>query len=149
MSQSSTRVARGVLVAMGIVFLAVGLAYLLSPVTMMSYVDVQVESATARNDIRAVYGGVNVGLGVFFLFSAARANWLAPALFASLLVFVALVAGRIASLVLDGTPSVMIFLVAAVETGGIVASAWGLLGLRSKKREERETEGPAALDVLK
>ncbi|MEZ4220509.1 MAG: DUF4345 domain-containing protein [Polyangiaceae bacterium] len=149
---SQDRIARGVLALAGLVFLGVGVAFLLSPESMAAHIDLQLSSVNAKNDVRAMYGGVNAGLSLFFLACAARRSWLAAGLFAAMLCCVGLAAGRVASLVMDGTPGAMLFLFFGVELLGAVGCAWGLFSLRGPRRkddEEPASEGPAALDALK
>lgn len=149
MARARTSVARGVLAAIGLLYVGIGLAALLSPATVAGYADITLEATSAKSDVRAVYGGLAVGLGVFFLVGAVHRPWVGPALLATLLTFVGLLAGRITSVVLDGSPGAVVYLFTAAELLGAVASGWALLRLRETQREEPDTEGPAAIDALK
>ncbi|HMR06493.1 MAG TPA: DUF4345 domain-containing protein [Polyangiaceae bacterium] len=148
---SQDRVARGVLVLCGLAFLAVGIAFLVTPVSMAAHVGITLDAVSSKSDLRAVYGGLDAGLGLFFLACAGRRSWVAPGLFAAMLCFVGLVAGRITSLTLDGAPGALVFLLFGSELLGAVGSAWGLFSLRPHRKDDEEPagEGPALLDALK
>ncbi len=149
---SGDRVARGVLVLCGLAFLAIGIAFLMTPESMAAHIGITLEAVSAKSDIRAVYGGLDTGLGVFFLACAGRRSWVGPGLFAAMLCFVGLVAGRITSLTMDGAPGALVFLLFGSELLGAVGSAWGLFSLRPKRAKEDEEpagEGPSVLEALK
>ena len=50
-------------------------AFLASPASFAALVDISLMSTTADNDFRAVYGGVSLGLALFFLASLSRPAW--------------------------------------------------------------------------
>jgi hypothetical protein len=64
-------------------------------------------------DMRATYGGVAFGIGLFFAIAATRPQWQRPALTASLLVDSSIGAARAVGIVVDGEPnSWMLFFLA-------------------------------------
>ena len=64
-----------------------------------------VQSINALNEVRANYGGMQMGIGLL-LVSAALMTWLTrPALLALSLVTGGLVVGRLMSIMIDGTPN--------------------------------------------
>jgi hypothetical protein len=65
-----------------------------------------------RTEIRAFYGGLEVGLGLFLLIAASIRRWIAAGLVAVILGFGCTAAGRALGLVLDApeAPGVLIFL---------------------------------------
>ena len=75
------------------------------PVAAMAGVELGVQSINALNEVRANYGGMQIGIGIL-LFSAGLLSWLSrPALLALSLITGGLVVGRIVSMVLDGMPN--------------------------------------------
>lgn len=114
------------------IYAGIGVAFLIAPSTMASFVDVMLHSVTADNDIRAVYGGVNIGLGVFFAISATRPAWYQPALFVVILTLGGLAGARFLSWAVAGMPSAIGFALHASEVLGLMLSA---IALRSLSKE--------------
>ena len=87
---------------LGLMLVAFGFAYLMFPVSMAALTGVSVSTPAAITDIRATYGGLQLGVGAFLLWSA-----LAPDRIPSGLLALGLSAGGVAScrlvgLVVDG-----------------------------------------------
>ena len=75
------------------------------PVAAMAGVELGVQSINALNEVRANYGGMQIGIGIL-LFSAALLQWLSrSALLALSLITGGLVVGRLVSIMLDGMPN--------------------------------------------
>lgn len=55
----------------GLVFAATGATFLIAPELMVA-LDAAAPSPDALNDVRAVYGGIELGLGLYFLACARR-----------------------------------------------------------------------------
>ncbi len=64
----------------GPLFLAIGAAYLVSPVAMAAVTELGVATATATIDVRGYYGGQLAGIGALVLLGAVRPAY-APAAF--------------------------------------------------------------------
>ena len=93
------------LVLSGIGFMLIGVNTFRDPVAAMAGVELGVQSINALNEVRANYGGMQIGIGIL-LFSAGLLSWLSrPALLALSLITGGLVVGRIVSMVLDGMPN--------------------------------------------
>lgn len=106
-------------------FFAVGAMFILAPERSRSYVHLDVTSPIARTDIRAVYGGGNIGAGVFLVLCAVR-RWTFPGLFAALCLFSGLAAARTLGFILDEAPRSINALLLAGETAG-TAVAFALI----------------------
>ncbi|MCB9707087.1 MAG: DUF4345 domain-containing protein [Myxococcales bacterium] len=120
---------RILLAVAGLSFAGLGVAFLIWPTEMVANVDIHATSALARNDIRAVYGGLEVALGVTLL--GARepvAQGLAIRLLA--LLFCGLVLSRVLSIVVDGAPADPGALLLALELSGLAATAVAFRKLR-------------------
>ena len=76
-------------------------------------------------DMRATYGGVAFGIGLFFGVAATRPQWLRPALVASLLVDSSIGAARAVGIVADGNPNawMLFFLATEVIFAGVIVLA--------------------------
>jgi hypothetical protein len=94
---------------------------------MASLVDVVVASATADNDVRAVYGGVASGLALFFWLAASRPEWFRPALAAQIFTMGGLAGARFISWAVAGPPEPIGY---ALHLGEFVGFAAGIVALR-------------------
>lgn len=117
---------RFVLVASALAFAGIGLAFLIDPAAMARHVGLALEGPTADNDVRAVYGGLQLGCAAFLLLCAIRPAWHAPGLLAQLLLFGGLVTARLVSWAAVGLPSRLGLALHAAETTGLLLGglAW-------------------------
>lgn len=95
-------ISRIFLILMGLSALNIALQAIADPQTVMNFVDVQLGNVTARNSIRALYGGVNLAFALFWLYAAFRAQ--REGLILGVLYTGGFVAGRLLSIVMDGMP---------------------------------------------
>ena len=122
---------------MGLSALNIALQALADPQTVMSFVDVELGNVTARNSIRALYGGVNLAFALFWLYAAFRAQ--REGLILGALYTGGFVLGRLLSIALDGTPGAFAMQWLAVE-GVCAVGAVMLLGLKpGLRRKSRST----------
>jgi|JI8StandDraft_1071087.scaffolds.fasta_scaffold342520_1 Domain of unknown function (DUF4345) len=87
---------------LGAATLNIALQAIANPQAIMDNVQVTLGNITARNSIRALYGGVNLAFGLFWLFSAFKAR--REGLLLALLYTGGFAAGRLMSIALDGPP---------------------------------------------
>ena len=92
---------RIVLWGMGLGFVAFGVAYLVDPHGMMEIVGVQLTSPSGAADIRAIYGGLQLALGLFLLACARRDDWTSPGLLATSYAFSFVAGCRLAGIARD------------------------------------------------
>lgn len=118
--------ARAVLALSALAFAGIGAAFLLAPADMGTHVDVALGSVTAHNDVRAVYGGLQLGVALWLALAAARGEWLRPALLAQLCVFGGLFGARLLSLALDGRPSDLALALQLAEAVALVCGGIAL-----------------------
>lgn len=85
-------------------------------------------NALALNDLRAVYGGLQLALATFFVIASRQPAWHPVALWLQMLTFGGLAAGRLLSLSLDGAPSALGFVLHGLEILGL---ACGIFAFRS------------------
>lgn len=118
---------RILLVLLGLMFLGFGVAFLLRPTQMAQMVRIELPEPTARTEIRAFYGGLEIGLAVFLFVCAATGAWVQPGLLAAGLACAGPALGRTVGLVLDGRPQSVIFTILAVEVACAAAAAVALV----------------------
>ena len=117
-------------------FAGPGLAFLLAP-EYLRLVDLTPTSATARSDVRAVFGGLELGLAAFFAVCARRPAARRAGLLAAALAFGGLALGRLLSLAGDGVPRALTFALWAPELLGCG------LALAALRRTAAEPHSPA------
>ena len=125
---------RFVLLGSAAAFAGVGVLFLLDPTGMAARVGVTLTGATADNDVRAVYGGLQLGCCAFLALCALRPAWHAPGVAAQLLLFGGLVAARVVSWTMAGLPDALGLGLHAAEGVGLL---FGVLAWRALPTEER------------
>lgn len=95
--------ARNVLLIIGALWVAFGVACLVAPAGMLAMVGIELTSAQSAAEIRAMYGGAQIGFGGFLLLGARRARLARPALLALALVMGGFALGRLLGIALDGS----------------------------------------------
>jgi hypothetical protein len=115
--------ARLVLALSALPFAGIGLAFLLAPAALAAHVDVALGSATADHDVRAVYGGLQLGCAALLAWGAARPERVRFALIAQLLLYGGLAAARVLGWAVAGAPSALGLALHAAEALGFGA-AW-------------------------
>lgn len=97
-----------------LVFGITGLAALAAPAALLSAADVVLAPESGLAEIRAFYGGAELGLAAFFGLCAAR-GWLRPGLWAVACVAGGTFAGRMLGIALAEVPSQGMLMVGAFE----------------------------------
>ncbi len=119
--------ARLLLRASALAFAGIGVAFLVAPSAMGRFVDVSLTGATADNDVRSVYGGLQIACGALLWSASRRDEWLRPGLLAQLILFSGLAGGRFVSWAVVGLPDTLGLALHGAEVLAIVA---GLLCLQ-------------------
>lgn len=128
---STDRLAPVVLALCGCAMLYVGWTGLRAPAALMDPLGIPLQGAAAYSEIRAAYGGMHVGIGLFLIATALRAPLRTVGLWANLCIMGGLVVGRLASLVVDGAPGGFALGLLAAEGVAALASVL-LLGARTR-----------------
>jgi hypothetical protein len=121
MTPAAAWLALGALVTIGF-----GVAYLLHPHGMARMVGIALPSPGARADYRAIYGGAQVGIGVFFGLAALRPGWHAPGLAALCLFALGFGVARLGSLARERVARDPQWIVGALELIAGLVTAWML-----------------------
>ena len=94
--------ARILLALQALALVGLGLAYFIRPHEMANLSGMLLMAPAAITDVRAYYGGLQIGLGVFLLLAMSRLELARAALMLLVLVYAGLALGRIGGLWLDG-----------------------------------------------
>jgi len=100
---------RWILLGIGVIFVPFGMWALAQPVAVAGMTEVQLPTPAALADGRAVYGGLTLGLGAFFLLAALRRSMVRAGLWAAFLSIGAAGFGRALGVVLDGARGPAVF----------------------------------------
>lgn len=114
-------VSRVALALCAAIFAAIGFMFLFFPVYFASAVHIELRHAAGVTDLRAVYGGMDLGLAVFFFLCALR-GWIQPGLLASALAFGGLAFGRAFGFLVNGGFEGINRVLFACEAAGLVIS---------------------------
>jgi hypothetical protein len=117
---------RLILAAIGLIYAASGFLFLFSPGETAAVVGISFSDLGGQTDFRAMYGGLEVGVGTFLLICALRREFVRVGLFASACALMAMATARAVGLMLDGF-DVLELVVLITEAFGGAASTWGAL----------------------
>jgi hypothetical protein len=124
--------ARAYLYFVGVMGLVFGVWYLVAPVAWTDPTGFGPLGPNALTDVRATYGGFQIGLGLFTLWAAAEAARVRMALVLQALTIGAIGSCRLVGFAIDGSPNG--FLISAVVTE-TTFTALALVALRRLPRE--------------
>lgn len=125
------RLARIVLALSALPFAGIGVAFLVQPKAMALLVGVEVTDATADADVRAVYGGLQLGCALLLAGAATRPAWVHPGLVAQIVLYGGLAAARFVSYAVVGLPSALGL---ALHLGEIVGWICGVAAWQAVRR---------------
>ena len=101
-------------------FFGFGVWALFAPESMFAFRDTPLAAAPGRVDVRAFYGGLELGLALFFWLSSRRAAYERPALLAAALAFSGCVSARLAAMAWEASLTWPLGLAAAGELAGAI-----------------------------
>ena len=90
------------LILLALATLNISVQAILDPQAIFDNVQVQLGNLSARNSVRALYGGVNLAFGLFWLYAAFKQQQ--TGLLLALLYTGGFAVGRILSILMDGMP---------------------------------------------
>ena len=109
------------------IFGVFGVLFLVDPLRWLQVVELRAESGTAQAEVRAMYGGLELGIAAFLCWCALSPARLMLGLDASAMLMLGLGGGRLVGLLLAKRPRRLLWFFLAVELGG--GAACGLLAL--------------------
>jgi hypothetical protein len=120
-----------VLALSGAALVVVGVTGLVSPASLMDPLGITLPTVAGRNEIRATYGGMHLGVGLLLLAGAWHREHRRAALWLVVAFLGGLALGRLAGLLADGPPGAFVVQLWVPEAlaGGLAAA---LLSLRRR-----------------
>ena len=111
-----------------VLFVGFGVGFAAVPLELAEFVTGDAPSvSSAVIDMRATYGGVAIGTGLFFGYCARRASLVQIGLVASLLVIASIGLARVVGILIDGDPNAFMIFFLALE---VVFSGLTVVALR-------------------
>ncbi len=108
-----------------LIYLALGIGFLIKPDGMASGIEIPLPTPTARADLMATYGGLEIGLAVFLFLCWRDPAWLRMGLVASGLTFAGLGGARLVGiLVARGAVKPLLFWLLAAEAVLVALCFW-------------------------
>ncbi|HTM29738.1 MAG TPA: DUF4345 family protein [Vicinamibacterales bacterium] len=113
---------RLILAVIALSYAGFGFAFLFKPDEWGALVSVAFTTSAGRTDFRAVYGGLEFGVGVFLFLCALRREFVRLGLFASACALIAMATARSTGMLLDGFDVLQFFIVLSEWLGGAIAT---------------------------
>lgn len=108
-----------------VVFVVYGIGFVLFPVEILQTITGHSVAVPAGiTDIRATYGGMSIGVGIILYLLVREAGTIRLALVSVVVIMITMAAGRSYGMLVDGEPTVFMYLYLALE---IIVSAVGLV----------------------
>ncbi|MFK7887897.1 MAG: DUF4345 family protein [Gammaproteobacteria bacterium] len=120
-----------VLIFFGLSFGAFGVWALISPAALANLIHLTPETPGALTEIRAFYGGLEIGLAAFLLRGAFHRPWMSGALLTLVAVAGGIALGRCVGLALDSSVSNMMLGALVWEAAGAVLGTLAYLKLQA------------------
>ena len=121
-------------------FAGFGLALLIFP-NVIGMVGVKELTNSGLVEIRAMYGGLQLGLALFFLLALNRPRWIRPALIIHMCVVGGLALGRIFGLVVTNwAAKPLVYLLLAAELILVIMAVSAFIELKKEKKRKEENE---------
>jgi Domain of unknown function (DUF4345) len=108
----------------GLIFVVIGVGFIVVPVSWAESVGILLPTAMARTDLRATYGGFDLGFGLFLAACAHRPAWHGPGLYAATLALGGFGLTRLAGHFLDGPLDPFMWKLLAFELPAAALCAW-------------------------
>lgn len=99
-----------------VLFIVFGIGFILIPGSLSNLMTGSVPATTsAMTDMRATYGGMALGIAIFFGICARNPDTVRIGLIASALALSCIAFGRIVGIFIDGSPNIFIYLLLSAE----------------------------------
>jgi hypothetical protein len=121
-------------------FAAFGIVLFAAP-QLLNLAGVEMTSASGQVEIRSFYGGIEIGLALFFIFSLYRRGWIYPALVAQISVCSGIVLARILSILfVSGQVNLIIYLSGLAEAFLAIIGVLALMKMNEPKKAGKNEE---------
>jgi hypothetical protein len=114
--------ARVLLLLSAVVFVIVGIGFLIVPGEWAGITEISLPTAMARTDLRATYGGLDLAVGIFLWICARRDEWIRPGLVALALTAAGFGGGRLVGIVAEGSAAPLMLIFLAIEAVTVVVA---------------------------
>jgi len=118
---------RVLVVLSALIFLFFG-TWLFAIPSALEGIGIQLTTAEAVIDVRATYGGLELGLAAFLLVAQGRPRWHRAALLLSALCIGGFGSGRLAGILIAGESTLLMWFFLAIEVVGAVVMVWAYRG---------------------
>jgi hypothetical protein len=144
----SMRFARFVLVVQAVIMIAFSLAYWLRPYEMANLNGMLLMETASVSHMRVYYGGLQLGLALFLLWAMRVSEHARAALVMLVITMLALAAGRLGSLWLDGGELIGFDLASLIyRVGAALLAAVALLMMRERLLTDSDSDSDAEPDA--
>ena len=116
-----------------LIYLIIGVWCLVAPIQTSSGVEISLPTTTAIVDFRATYGGLLIGIGVFFIVCL-KDTYIRLGLILQALSLGGLAFGRIVGLFLDGMPNPLLIYFLIAEVAAVILAMFAIRSLRRNRR---------------
>lgn len=124
---------RALLAGTGLIYVLLGMAFALWPTEWAAKVGLVLDHPDAVIEIRAFYGGLELGLGAFFVVCAWRRGWLQPGLWALAFTYGGLASMRGLGLLAEGLGGALQPQMLGIEVCGAVLACAALFMSRADR----------------
>lgn len=114
-----------------LIYLIIGVWCLVAPIQTSSGVEISLPTTTAIIDFRATYGGLLLGIGIFFIICL-KETYIRMGLILQALSLGGLAFGRVVGLILDGLPKPLLIYFLIAEIAGVVLAVFAFWRLDKK-----------------
>ncbi len=113
-------------------FVAFGVGFVIAPEFLSKLITGAAPNAmNALTDMRATYGGMALGIGVFFGLCARKSSFTYMGLMASWLVFSSIAVSRLIGIIVDGSPNVFMLILLVAELLFVVLVSVAVKSIRN------------------
>jgi len=116
---------QSLIIIAALIFTGLGVWFLITP-TALAGIGIEATSASARTDIRATYGGFELGVAAFLFWCAYREDWHFMGLIAATLFAAGFGVGRATGILLEGGATAFMWALLAVEVVYTACALWRL-----------------------
>jgi Domain of unknown function (DUF4345) len=109
-----------------VALIVIGVGFLVVPVGWASIVEIVLPTAMARTDLRATYGGFDLGIGVFLWLCALRPEWTKPGVVALALGATGYGGGRLLGIFVEREAHPLMVLFVVIETATALFALYAL-----------------------
>lgn len=126
------KLSKALILVNAIVYLIYGVAFIFSPASMFQTITDGLPSTTSGMvDLRATYGGISTGYGLFLFYTLKRSEYVKLALLSIALIVAGMAVGRMTGIVLDGGANANMILYFWLE---IAISSLAIVALYQRRR---------------